>query len=30
MTLNLMMDMPEIIAVCVTVILVTFIKYWNK
>ena len=27
MTLNIMMDLPEVIAICVTVILVTFIKY---
>ena len=30
MTLNVMMNLPEIIVVCVTVILVTVIKYRNK
>jgi hypothetical protein len=30
MTLNVMVNFPEIIVICATVILVTFIKYRNK
>ena len=30
MTVNVMVNLPEIIVICVTVILVTFIKYRNK